>query len=154
MSGSGLQIACGRRLTTDWDELSDWYCRIAALRSLGPAPTFAISSPQGHAEQIRGETPLGVDIAAGREASGPMLRHRLRGPSQIPMGAWPRRMCAAHAAGYCGEAKIEHFLARVGTIYPLPRVRDGRRQLWLRDDLDRVLLPEDRLPVADAAEDL
>ena len=73
MSGSGLQIACGRRLTTDWDELSDWYCKIAALRPLGPAPKFTISSPQGHPEQIRCEAPLEVDIAAGPEASG-MLR--------------------------------------------------------------------------------
>lgn len=36
--------------------------------------------------------------------------------------------------------------------YPPPRVSDGRRLLWLRDDLDRALLPT-AYPT-DAAEDL
>jgi hypothetical protein len=143
-----------RESRADWDELCDWYCRIAALRRLDPAPKFTIFSPQWNPEQIRGEAPLEVDIAAGREASGPVLRHRLTGRSQIPMGAWPRQMCAAFAAAYCGEVKIEDFLDRVGAVYPYPRVRDGRRQLWLRDDLDRALLPKEWLPVTDAAEDL
>lgn len=57
----------------------------------------------------------------------------------IPAGSWPRRMSAAFAAGYCGEPSVEAFLGRVGSEYPLPRVNDGRRRLWLRDDLDRAM---------------
>jgi hypothetical protein len=63
-------------------------------------------------------------------------------------------MTAAYAAGYCGELTIEAFLKRVGTDYPLPRVQDGRRQLWLRDDLDRAILPPELVAIADIAEDL
>lgn len=63
-------------------------------------------------------------------------------PSTIPEGAWPRRMPADMAAGYCGEASVDDFLSRVGTEYPLPRVDEGPRKLWLRDDLDRAILPE------------
>jgi hypothetical protein len=129
-----------------------WRPRVTLL---GRVPIQATSSSfsQVCPEEIRGDAPLRLDVAAGWEASGP-IRHRLTGGSQIPIGAWPRRMCAAYAAGYCGELKIEDFLARVGTVYPFPRVNDGRRQLWLRDDLDRALLPADSLPITDAAEDL
>lgn len=73
-------------------------------------------------------------------------------PASIPNGAWPRRMPADLAAGYCGEKTIEAFLRRVGRDYPLPRVKEGRRQLWLIDDLDRAIVPT-AYP-ADAAEDL
>src|SRR4029078_6122023 len=57
----------------------------------------------------------------------------------IPAGSWPRRMPAAIAAGHCGETNDKAFLKRVGKEYPQPRVKEGRRQLWLRDDLDRVI---------------
>ena len=70
----------------------------------------------------------------------------------IPVGSWPRRMPAAIAAGYCGEPTVEAFLKRVGTEYPQPRIKEGRRQLWLRDDLDRAIAPE--LVPGDLAEDL
>lgn len=60
----------------------------------------------------------------------------------IPAGSWPRRMPAAIAAGYCGEPTVESFLKRVGTEYPQPRIKEGRRQLWLRDDLDRAIAPD------------
>jgi hypothetical protein len=63
-------------------------------------------------------------------------------------------MCAAVAAGYCGEESIEAFMKRVGTEYPLPRVNDGRRKLWLRDDLDQAILPPDLANVPDVAADL
>jgi hypothetical protein len=63
-------------------------------------------------------------------------------------------MAAELAAGYCGEATVEAFLSRVGREYPLPRVNDGRRKLWLKDDLDQVILPEELRCVADVAEDL
>jgi hypothetical protein len=43
-------------------------------------------------------------------------------PAVIPSGSWPRRMTAELAAGYCGEASVEAFLARVGKEYPKPRV--------------------------------
>lgn len=75
-------------------------------------------------------------------------------PSVIPNGAWPRRMAAALAAGYCGEPTIQAFIARVGREYPQPRVLEGRRRLWLRDDLDQAILPKELRRAADAAEDL
>jgi hypothetical protein len=81
-------------------------------------------------------------------------RHRLTGPASFPTGAWPRRMCAGYAAAYCGELTVDAFLKRVGTDYPLPRVKDGRRQLWLRDDLDKALLPSELMSATDIAEDL
>jgi hypothetical protein len=75
-------------------------------------------------------------------------------PAIIPSGAWPRRMPAELAAGYCGEPTVEAFMKRVGQEYPLPRVNDGRRKLWLRDDLDQAILPPDLQQVQDVAEDL
>ena len=55
------------------------------------------------------------------------------------------------AAGYCGESFVDDFLKRVGTVYPHPRVIEGRKRLWLRDDLDAAIVPEN---VGDIAEDL
>jgi hypothetical protein len=63
-------------------------------------------------------------------------------------------MAAELAAAYCGESSIEGFLKRVGSEYPFPRVNEGRRRLWLRDDLDQAILPEDLRQMRDAAEDL
>jgi len=45
-------------------------------------------------------------------------------------------------------------MKRVGTEYPLPRVNDGRRKLWLRDDLDQAMLLPDLAAARDLAEDL
>jgi hypothetical protein len=45
-------------------------------------------------------------------------------------------------------------MRRVGREYPQPRVKEGRRQLWLRDDLDQAILPPELVRVADVAEDL
>lgn len=75
-----------------------------------------------------------------------------RRASTIPHGSWPRRMPADLAAGYVGEKTIEDFLKRVGKDYPLPRVAEGRRRLWLIDDLDRAIAPS--LVPNDIAEDL
>ena len=75
-------------------------------------------------------------------------------PAVIPAGSWPRRMPAELAAGYCGEVTVEAFIARVGREYPQPRVNEGRRRLWLRDDLDQAILPADLCRVRDVAEDL
>jgi hypothetical protein len=75
-------------------------------------------------------------------------------PAIIPLGSWPRRMCAEMAAGYCGEPSVKAFISRVGTEYPQPRVNDGRRRLWLRDDLDQAILPEELRRDRDVAEDL
>ncbi len=72
----------------------------------------------------------------------------------ILIGCWPRRMCAELAATYCGEPSTDAFLKRVGTEYPQPRVNDGRRRLWLRDDLDQAILPSELAAVRDVAEDL
>ena len=74
-------------------------------------------------------------------------------PPTIPVGCWPRRMNAAIAAGYCGETSVEAFFSRIGKEYPQPRVHEGRRRLWLRDDLDRAIVPQD-LADRDLAEDL
>ena len=72
----------------------------------------------------------------------------------VMVGCWPRRMSAELAAAYCGEATASAFLKRVGSEYPQPRVRDGRRQLWLRDDLDHAILPAELTAARDVAEDL
>jgi hypothetical protein len=61
-------------------------------------------------------------------------------------------MSAAMAAGYCGETSVEDFLKRVGKDYPLPRVAEGRRRLWLIDDLDAAIAQT--LVQNDLAEDL
>lgn len=62
-------------------------------------------------------------------------------------------MPAELAAGYCGEPSVEAFMKRVGREYPQPRVKEGRRQLWLRDDLDQAILPPETQRVRDAAAD-
>ena len=58
------------------------------------------------------------------------------------------------AAAYCGESTVDAFIKRVGREYPLPRVCDGRRRLWLKDDLDAAILPAELVRVTDVAEDL
>jgi hypothetical protein len=63
-------------------------------------------------------------------------------------------MSAELAAAYCGELTVEGFLKRVGSEYPRPRVTEGRRRLWLRDDLDQAILPPELQRVRDVAEDL
>jgi hypothetical protein len=72
----------------------------------------------------------------------------------ILVGCWPRRMTADLAATYCGEPSPSAFLKRVGSEYPQPRVSEGRRQLWLKDDLDQALLPSELAGARDLAEDL
>ena len=78
---------------------------------------------------------------------------RARRPSVIPSGSWPRRMAADLSAGYVGETTVEAFLSRVGSEYPWPRVKEGRRQLWLIDDLDEAVAPRKELNY-DLAKDL
>lgn len=80
---------------------------------------------------------LPPDILSDHPASS--RRRRL---ASIPHGSWPRRMRADLAAGYCGEATVEDFLKRVGKEYPVPRVAEGRRRLWLIDDLDAAIAPD------------
>ena len=63
-------------------------------------------------------------------------------------------MGAGLAAGYVGESSVEAFLSRVGRDYPNPRIAEGRRRLWLRDDLDAAILPPELARVADVVEDL
>ena len=71
----------------------------------------------------------------------------------IPPGSWPRRMGVAMAAGYCGESSVEAFEKRIGTEYPASQVNDGRRRLWLRDDLDLAMgIRSGEADVQDAAE--
>jgi hypothetical protein len=75
-------------------------------------------------------------------------------PAMIPAGSWPRRMSVELAAGYCGEPSADAFIKRVGTEYPRPRINDGRRRLWLKDDLDAAILPPELTHVTDVAGDL
>ena len=75
-------------------------------------------------------------------------------PALVPTGSWPRRMSADLAAGYVGERSVEAFLKRVGREYPNPRIAEGRRRLWLRDELDKAILPPELARVSDVAEDL
>lgn len=79
-----------------------------------------------------------------------------KGQPALPAGAWPRRMNAALSAAYCGEPSIEAFIKRVGPDkeYPLPCVSEGRRKLWLKDDLDKALTPAAHRAERDVAEDL
>jgi hypothetical protein len=63
-------------------------------------------------------------------------------------------MSAELAAAYCGEHTVEAFIRRVGREYPQPRIKEGRRQLWLRDDLDQAILPPELATPRDLAEDL
>ncbi|MET4342004.1 hypothetical protein [Bradyrhizobium sp. RT9a] len=76
-------------------------------------------------------------------------------PAAIPAGLWPPRMPVEIAAGYCGERSAESFLreVRAGT-YPAPAVKRGRRQIWLKTDLDQVVLSRGGAAAADAALDL
>lgn len=64
-------------------------------------------------------------------------------PALIPTGLWPPRMPVEMAAGYCGERSAESFLreVRAGT-YPRPAIKRGRRQIWLKEDLDRIVTPQ------------
>jgi hypothetical protein len=72
----------------------------------------------------------------------------------VLVGCWPRRMSAELAAVYCGEGSAKDFLKRVGSEYPEARVKQGRRKLWLRDDLDQAILPRGLNAPGDLAEDL
>ena len=69
-------------------------------------------------------------------------------PPIIPLGSWPRRMGAELAAAYCGESSVGAFIKRVGAEYPQPRVCEGRRRLWLKDDLDAAILPPELVHAA------
>jgi hypothetical protein len=93
-----------------------------------------------------------VDL--GAKARGKAVWLTKAKPSIVPSGSWPRRMPADLAAGYCGEKSVQAFMKRVGSEYPQPRVNDGQRKLWLRDDLDQAILPPDLANVRDLAEDL
>ncbi|SFV32201.1 hypothetical protein SAMN05216456_1568 [Devosia crocina] len=59
-------------------------------------------------------------------------------PPTLPEGSWPRRLNPDLAAEYMFEPSAEAFLAKVGTVYPLPQIDEPGRRLWLRDKLDAV----------------
>jgi hypothetical protein len=60
-------------------------------------------------------------------------------PAVIPAGTWPPRMPVEMAAGYCGERSAESFLRAVkANVYPEPRIKRGRKQVWWKEDLDRA----------------
>ncbi len=91
-----------------------------------------------------------LDLAPSPDLSQPAFTR----PASLPY--WPRRMNVAMAAAYCGEASTRAFLARVGPTkeFPLPRVREGRRVLWLKDDLDKAMEPRAGESERDIAGDL
>jgi len=72
----------------------------------------------------------------------------------VLVGVWPRRMPADLAAVYCGEPDAKAFRKRVGSEYPEPCVKEGNRELWLKDHLDQAILPPDLANPRDLAEDL
>jgi len=76
--------------------------------------------------------------------------------SVVLVYGWPRRLSANLAAAYCGEPSTRAFLSRVGSgkEYPLPQVKEGRRALWLRDDLDKAITPDGDVAARDVARDL
>lgn len=116
-------------------ETSEDACRSSAPHQLTPAPkSRAFSLPEAESSLDFAANPSGRAEAFARRP--PRL-----GPESYPF--WPRRMNAAMAAAYCGEASARAFLARVGANreFPLPRVREGRRVLWLKDDLDKAMDP-------------
>jgi hypothetical protein len=57
------------------------------------------------------------------------------------------------AAGYCGEVTATAFWWKKGE-FPNPRVREGRRLLWLSDDPNAAICPNESNIVDDIAEDL
>jgi hypothetical protein len=63
-------------------------------------------------------------------------------------------MSAELSAIYVGEPTTHAFLKRVGAEYPPPRVNDGNRRLWLRDDLDSAIMPPEFAAPRDVAEDM
>ena len=88
-------------------------------------------------------------------SSEPSRRQRSR-KAAIPASIWPPRMPAPLAAAYCGEVSVDAFLAQVrrGT-YPAPAVKQGRRQIWTKAELDTAIQPApDRDMGADVAQDL
>jgi hypothetical protein len=76
-------------------------------------------------------------------------------PATIPAGLWPPRMPVEMAAGYCGERSAEAFLRGVREkLYPEPRIKRGRKQVWWKDDLDQAATPHGAGAVEDVAADL
>jgi hypothetical protein len=65
-------------------------------------------------------------------------------PATIPAGVWPPRMPVEMAAGYCGERSAESFMRGVRDgLYPEPRIKRGRKQVWWKEDLDQAIKPVD-----------
>jgi hypothetical protein len=76
-------------------------------------------------------------------------------PAVIPAGVWPPRMSVEMAAGYCGERSAESFMRGVkAKVYPEPRIKSGRKQLWWKDDLDQAIGPSASATGADVLADL
>lgn len=48
-------------------------------------------------------------------------------------------MRAPTAAAYCDELSVEAFKRRIGSTYPAPLNINGRRQVWLREQLDEAI---------------
>ena len=69
-----------------------------------------------------------------------------------PAGSWPRRMPRNSLRPTAANAPSRTSQSVSGGRYPQPRVIEGRRRIWLRDDLDRVIAPD--LVPGDIAEDL
>jgi hypothetical protein len=79
-----------------------------------------------------------------------------RGLPNHPIVGFRGKYKASEAcADYVGESSVKGFLRRVGKgEYPKPQIAEGRRLLWLRDDLDAAILPSELAPTRDVAGDL
>jgi hypothetical protein len=58
-------------------------------------------------------------------------------------------MSAELAGAYCGEVTVDAFMKRVGRDYPKPQVAEGRRRLWLRDDLVALDVPRSAFEIVE-----
>ena len=83
--------------------------------------------------------PLGKAAENSQPANDNNVEDRPIRPLIVIVERWPRRMNAELAAEYCGESSARSFLKRIGSDYPRPRVNEGRRRLWLKDDLDQAI---------------
>jgi hypothetical protein len=122
-----------------------------------PARDRADADGSDHSCAQRCEPDVPQVHQAGAGTNRRQYRWRRSGAMSRPVimvGCWPRRMSAELAAAYCGEGSVKDFLKRVGSEYPEARVKQGRRKLWLRDDLDQAILPAGLAAPRDLAEDL
>ena len=69
-----------------------------------------------------------------------MRRRRTATAPRFPTGrVWPEELPADMAAAFTGEVSVKAFLAKVGTVWPLPVAGLGSRKKWSREALHAVI---------------